>query len=739
VDSNNELPESVDLANEIGARMPAAHLFDRLAVVYRYRWSAIALFAIVVLIKMTDSFMTAPQYKASARLLIAEERSATSDFKSDEMYVDPEPYYETQYRILRGRDLARRVVRRLRLDAVAEFNGTAPAPMSIATFAKELPRRAMAMYRQLAFGETPQPKSAPQPITDEEVLASAFLGRVDVRPVGNSLLVDVFVQAADPWLAARAADALVEEYVQQNLEFRLQATERSLGWVSDEVSRQQQKVEASERALADYREQQNALSLEGRQNIVVARLNQLNDALTRAKTARMQKQALYNEVRSAGPDDAFSVPVVAQSPYIQTLRGRVADLQREQLRLSARYGDRHPEVLKVNATIQDSLRQLEEEVAKAVDAVRSDYEVALSEEMTLAGALEDQKQAAMELDRKSVSYTVLEREAQSNRQVYEALLQREKELRVVSNSRGNNVRLLDRAQKPGAPFTPQRHRDWAIAIALGLVAAAGLVWTLNYLNDTIRTPEDIIRGLHIPFLGYLPAVKRHHPSFVDAAPDQFTEALRMLRTSTIGTFRGARPKIIAITSSQPLEGKTTTSCNLARALAHGGARVLLIDADMRRPSLHRVLGASNERGLSSLLSGSAVLKDVAQSTDTANLVLISSGPIPPNPAELLASPRMRTLLTSVRDVAFDWIIIDTPPVLAVTDSVVVASMVEGMLLVIGSEMTRRTHAARALEVLRGSCSGPIAAALNKVNLTRNKYYYAHHYGYDSSPYYAEAS
>jgi capsular exopolysaccharide synthesis family protein len=212
----------------------------------------------------------------------------------------------------------------------------------------------------------------------------------------------------------------------------------------------------------------------------------------------------------------------------------------------------------------------------------------------------------------------------------------------------------------------------------------------------------------------------------------------MLRTACATTFAGSGPRVLMVTSAQPLEGKTTTSCNLALALAYGGARVLLIDADLRRPNLHRVLDVPNERGLADLLSGTVKPREATQQTETRNLVVMTSGRVPPNPSELLASARMRTLLSHLREGPFDWIIIDTPPVLAVTDSMVVAPLADGVLLVIGSEMTRRSLAQRAIESLSQSRPGPMAAVLNKVDLTRDKYYYSKRYGYETTSYYAEA-
>ena len=267
----------------------------------------------------------------------------------------------------------------------------------------------------------------------EAILVANFLSRVSVEPVKNSRLVDISFVSANPEFAATAVNQLAREYVDQNAEQRRSSVTSGLSWIEQELERQKAKVEASERAMASYREEQNAGSLEDRQNIVVARLNQLNDVVTKAKTTLVQKESLYNQVKSLSPGASpETIPAILQNQYIQSLKTQVAELERDRANLSERYGDRHPEIIKVNASIKDATRQLELELAKAIDAIRNDYQAALAEERALAGSLEEQKGAAMSLGRKSVSYTVLEREAQSNRQVYENLLSREKELQVLA-------------------------------------------------------------------------------------------------------------------------------------------------------------------------------------------------------------------------------------------------------------------------------------------------------------------
>jgi len=716
------------------------HILDRLAILYRYRRIAFAVFVLTTIALMIQGYSNIQLFQAKAQLLIEDERSTAMPGITGESYFeDPIPYYNTQYRILRGRDLARRVVKRLHLATVPELNGTQkPAPTPVSMLRDAVGRLTRLLTRSSSVEQEP-PK--PDETADESALVSAFLGHVAVAPVPESKLVDVFFTSTDPKLAADASNALVEEYVAANLEVKLQGTQSMLDWLQTEVGKQQSKVEKSERDLAEYRDRENAMSLDEKNNIVLSRLNSLNEAVLRARTTRIQKETLNNQLKSlAATQLSDSSAAISGNPQVQLHKIQLAELQRQKAQLSERYGDKHPDMVKVNAQLADEERQLELETAKAMQTVKNEYERARLEEQTLSAGLEEAKKDVKDLGRLSVSYNVLEREAKSNRTVYEALLQRENELRVSSNSRSNNVRIAERAEIPKGPITPTGRRTWLLSFAVGLVAAIGVAYGLDYMNDTIKTPEDVTRMLKLTFLGLVPAVRGDkHPVLASShAPHDFAEAFRSLRTSIISRFAGEGTKTMLVTSAQPLEGKTTTACNIAMALAYGGSRVLLIDADMRRPGLHRPLRLTNERGLSQILTGQARVRDVIQRTVDPNLLAITAGKPPPNPSELLASERMKTLLANLVHGPFDWIVVDTPPVLAVTDAVILAPEVSGVIFVVGAEMTRRRLAERALETILGSRPKMVGVVLNKVDFARNKYYYSRYYGQQYKSYYAQA-
>jgi capsular exopolysaccharide synthesis family protein len=715
------------------------HLLDRFNALYKYRFTAITVFLLVMLGVVIRVYTTIPMYRATTSLLIDDERAAAVagfNATTTDYYQDPEPYYQTQLRILTGRELATKVAVRLKLENVPEFNGQGPRPVGLAAVLGTMKRQALTL-----IGRPPAPaREASATPGSLEGVVNGFLGAVDVEPVRGSRLYNVSVRSSDPVFAAAAADALVEEYVRANFKRRTEVASNSLAFLADEISKQQKKVEDSERAMAEYRETHNALSLNERQNTVVSSLNQVNDQYTRARTERIQKEASYSQVKSLSSSSlAESIPAVTNNPSVQALRQRLAELQRTRITLNERYGPKNPQVIENENAITDTTKQYQEALRSAVETIRNDYETALSLERRLAAALEDSKTAAMDLNRKSVSYTVLEREAQSNRQIYDALIQRQNELQIVSNSGGNNVRLMDRAVVPGSPYIPDIPRHLMLGSLAGMFLAVGLVLAIDYLDDTVKTPEDVTRGLKLPFLGLVPAMKgSHQPLLTWDVPHEFGEAFRALRTSLVFSSGTEGTRVIAVTSAQPLEGKTTTACNMAIALAYGGARVLLIDADMRRPSVARTMGMENAIGLSHLLTGQAVPRQTIKRSSVPNLWVMSAGVTPPNPSELLASDRMKTLIATVQSGPFEWVIIDTPPVLAVTDAVIIAPWVSGVVFIIGSEMTQRRLAERAVETLMTSRPRVLGAVLNRVDIVRNKYYYSRYYGYKYKNYYVKS-
>ena len=706
---------------------------------------------------MLQSYATVPLYRAQGRVLIEDQRSVAvraMDSNNPMFWADPAPYYQTQYRVLASRGLAQQTVRRLDLSNVPEFSGQGPqqyGPIEAIRQARTAVISTLAAtgstlvdwIRPKDEAEVPANREVRRTSAKEMAQIAGILGRIHVTPVENTRLVDVFFVAVDPVFAARALNTHLEAYVQLTLDQRLHNTQSTVEWLDGQLATQQLAVEASEQALAEYREQQNALSLNDDQNIVAERLMQLSDAVTDAEATRLQLETQYTQVRDLDPNkgDASTFLAVAQYHGVVGVSQRLVEAEATLARLSSRYGPKHPNIIKTKATIASARGQLKTETTRAIESIRNEYQSALDEERQLTAQLDQQKLLVQDLGRKEVGYSMLERHAESNRRVFESVLQQQKELQVVANSRANNVQLMDRAQVPSAPFTPNTRRDWGVAIFLGLALSLGLVVVVEHLDDSLKTPDDISRRLGMPVLGLVPAVRGSRPPVMSTSvPHEFGEAFRSLRTSLVFTSAHTGTRVVVLTSTQPNEGKTTSACNLAMVLALGGARVLLIDGDMRRPNLHKLLDLKNSVGLSNLLAGPLRPRDAIQRTHDPNLFAMTAGQLPPNPSELLASDRMRRLLASLESGRrFDWVIIDTPPALAVTDAAILAEMGAAVLFVIGAEMTRAGHAQHAVSILQANGKKSIVGALlNRVDFDRNSYYYSRYYGYDYKSYYAES-
>jgi polysaccharide biosynthesis transport protein len=740
-------------ATDVPSSMPLAaptsqpvHLLDRLNALFKHRRIAGTAFVLVVTAMMIQTYSTIPIYQASSRVLIQDERTtqvANLNVNDPTFWQDSDQYYKTQYSILQSRSLAQRVVRRLNLAHHPDFSGDGRRPRDPISLIRRGRAAASTWIRSLIMRA--QKPAEPAPAVAEEsqdsALANALLGGVTIVPEQGTRLVTIIYRHSNPELAAQVANALAEEYTQQNLDLRLQNTDKMLGWVTAELKRQEDQLAASETDLTKYRESKNALSLGDRQNIVVQRLNTLNDSVIRARTTRLSKETAFNQVRGADPNnDAIDTfPVIGANPAVVDAKNKLLAAQAEKASLVSRnFGPEWPAMKAADAAIAAAHRQLVAERTNVIESIKNEYNATVSEERNLAGSLEEAKGASMDLDRKSGDYRILERKADSDRQVYQSLLAQQKELRVVANSRANNVQVMERGDVPRFPISPNPRRDWITAILAGLTIAIGLAFGIEYMDDSVKTPEDITRRLKIPLLGLVPSVRGERVLLTEAVPHDFGEAFRSLRTSLVFTSAAERTRIVGVTSSQPLEGKTTTAANLALALALGGSRVLLIDADMRRPGLHKTIGLENELGLSHLLVGQARVREAVQRTSEPNLVVITAGRTPPNPSELLASERMINFLANLATGPFDWVIVDTPPVLAVTDAVILAPRMSSIVFVVGSEMTRRVHADRALETLRASRPRGISAVLNRVDFDRNKYYYSRYYGYQYKNYYGNS-
>jgi capsular exopolysaccharide synthesis family protein len=664
-----------------------------------------------------------PVFEAAARVEVDKESQNTLPFQGvnyDE-YVDLENYVETQVKILQSETLALQTIRELNLGQYPEFGGpTGPLAQSHG-------------------GAEARP-----------AILGAFLGRLSVKRVPNSRLVEVQFESGNPELAARVANGHVHNYIEQNFRSKYDATTQASGFLSQELEELRIKVEKSEDARVAYERQNQIWQIDEKQNITTQTLGDLNKAVTEAQTGMAASEALYRMATSGNVD---LLPEVRNSPVIQDLIKRKSALDDSYTQALEQYGPNFPKVQR----IAEQKKEVEAELARAqnimVGSIEEDYNTARQHLGLLQEALERQKAESNQLAEKLVQFHILEHDAESNKQLYDGLLQKLKEAGITAGLRSSNIRVVDPALIPSAPAGPQRAKNILMSILVGLVGGIGLALFREYLDNTVKSPDDIESLVGLPSLAVVPAQPSsngHHSKWPQlkhktathsvSGPrvetlshtqpkSQISEAFRALRTSLLLSQADHPPQVILVTSALPREGKTTAAVNLAVTLAQLGDRTLLLDSDMRKPGIRRALNllSGNEKGLSSYLAGVTNLDEIVVPHPViSNLETITTGPVPPSPADLLSSRRMREAISELR-LRFKFIVIDSPPVMAATDAVIVSSLTDGVLLVARSGETPKEAFTRTRDLLGAVKCRILGVVLNAVDSSAPDYYYSYRY------------
>ncbi len=727
------------------------HLLDYVRVLHKRRWTAATTFLLIVVSVTVYTFTATPIFEAKTRLLIESDARNVVSFKEvlneEQAKAD---YYQTQYNLLQSRALARKTLDSLKLWDQQPFGGDAPARMNIAGSVTRAVSGAVSAVAEIVGSASPKAIAENQiPGADETKAQSeaidVLLLNLDVTPIRNSRLVDLKFRLPDAVMATTIINALAKNYIEQNLEYKFLASKEASDWLGERLAEQRKQVEAAEVKLQQYRETNDTISLKNSENIVVQKLTDLNAAVTQAKTERFQKEALANQLQALRGNAAAldTYPAILTNNFIQQQKAELARLQSQHAQMAEKLGDRHPDMVKLRSAVDVTQAKLDGEIGKVVQSVRNEYQAALAKENSLVAALNLQKQDALSMNRKAITYNVLERDMQSNKQIYESLMQRAKETGVSSELKTSNIRVVDPAERPRLPVTPNKRLNLLLALFGGGMFAFGLAFFFEYVDSRIKSPDEIRHHLDLPFLGLLPALNRKvlaqgYPLVSNGVPPNFSEAVRGIRTNVL--FSTAQPgsRSIVVTSTGPGEGKSVVASNLATALAQADQRVLLIDADMRKPKAQEIFGMTQEPGLSNVLVGNAKASESVRKSSVAGLWVLPAGRTPPNPAELVGSQRFRDFLVLLAN-HFDWVIIDSPPVMAVTDAALVAHSASGVLFVVGAEMTSRHAARRALDQLEQVQAMFVGAVLNRVDLDRNAYYYSQYYRREYSDYYQKSA
>ncbi|MCU0594045.1 MAG: polysaccharide biosynthesis tyrosine autokinase [Desulfobacterota bacterium] len=718
-------------------------LRDYLRVVLKRKWTIITVFAVTVITVMIHAFTATPIYKATTRLIIDKENPNVVSIQ-EVMAVDASgtDYYQTQYKIIESRSVAAEVVRRLRLDQNEEFS---PKPKDdlISNITRSI-SQAFTSLKNSVFSlfRTEKPSSeGPEQEEVDNKLVSAFINRIEVTPIRNSRLVDISFEATDPALAAKIANSLAAAFIDQNLDTKLRAVQDAVKWLHSRIEEERKKVEKAEQALLKYKEKHDIITdfSSDVEKVTAQKLAQLNTQVVEAESKRVEAETRYQQAAalSGAPDMLDSIPEVLNNDLIRQIKAMEVDLYKRMSELSKKYGEQHPQMQAIESELKTLQKRKGQEITRVINSLRSEYKVAEAREKSLKASLEKQKRESLDLNQKAIEYTVLQREAESAKQMYELLIKRFKETSLTEDMRTGNIRIIDRAQVPKTPVRPKKALNILLAVLLGMISGVGLSFFFEYLDNTIKLPEDIQRYLHVPYLGPVPAMvmngnpeTREKPELATLHSPKSTasEAYRGIRTGILFSSAEKQPQVLLISSAAPQEGKTSTALNLAISMAQAGGKTVLLDCDMRKPSLHKILGYPRDKGLSSILVGNCELRDALITTQVPNLDIIPCGPIPPNPSEILGSPKMSKLIEFLRK-SYSKIIIDSPPITAVTDAVVLGRLVDGTVLVIRAGDTPREIVKNGLSQLKGVNSPILGAVLNGVDMDRDGYYYYQYYYY----------
>ena len=752
-DRNNVLIEPPAPAAPVsglpGGNGPAegeVHLLDRLSVIYRYRKIVITVILVVLVAGVVQTMSTTPEYRAGARVQIDDERGLPGVNSMEQAYQDTTILMATQVQALRSKDLIRTIVgpNKLNLANVPEFNGQDVAPTGFGGAVSSIRERVMRPIRGIFGTEEKASEGASATVPEngarvmEDALVDRFLAHLDTRVETDSRAITIDFVSRDPALAAAAANELALAYIDQNLKRRRGSLDDTVDRLRTAVAEVAKTVQKAEQDMLDFRQNQNASALADPTQLAnseFAAQAEYEQAASAAQQSREEYEALKDVPFTDPKIESFTAMHTDQAvaSWSTLLKQRTSALSR------LRVGPAHTDYI----AAQQLVTEAEGELGRARELVKerlrnkmvADDNVARAKQRVYASV----QTLRNSLGTKGIDYSSLERNRNSQAEALDDLQANLATASIQAGAIQNNVFLQDSAVAPTKPFKPDASRNLLVALFVGFALAGALAFGLDYLDDTIKTPEDITRKLRIPFLGLVPSVRGDkQPVLSGPVPHDFGEAYRALRTSLVFTSGGESTRIITCTSAQPLEGKTTTACNLAMVLAFGGSRVLLIDADMRRPGVHKALKINNTVGLSHLLVGQARVREAIQRTSDPNFCVMTAGRTPPNPSELLASERMKQLIANLKQGPFDWVVIDTPPVLAVTDAVILTPLVDGVTFVLGAEMTRRRLAERAVQMLMVSRPKVVGAVLNRVNFDRNKYYYSRYYGYQYKSYYGSS-
>ena len=688
--------------------------------ILREHWRVItSVFVTALVIGLIITLLTRPIYSATTTLQIDREAARIVNVESVEpkdALTAGDEFYLTQYGLLKSVSLATRVVDKLGLASDDRFLTLMGA----------------------------RPKHDATPGARRDATIRAVTAGITVTPVRGSRLVKVNFASADPATAARIANAVAENFIESNLDRRFEASSYARDFLQQRLAQEKEKLEASERQLVAYATTQGIINVNdqgqgksdgdkggGEQSLTSSSLVALNSALSAAKGQTIQAEGRW---RQAQASSGTNLPDVLGNPTYQQLTQQRAKLAADYQQNLGLYKPDYPAMLQLKAQLDETDNQIRGVVRSVRDSIREQFAVATSQQASLEGEVNKLKSSFMDQRSRSVQYNILRREIDTSRSLYDGLLQRYKEVGIAGGVGTNNVSVVDRAQPPKKPSSPNVILNLGSAAGLGLILGAVLAFVIEAVDQSVNVPDDVERKIGLPLLGTVPIVKKNVAPLeaLSDARSSLSEAYYSVRTALQFSTTAGVPPSLLVTSARPSEGKSTTALAIAQNFARLGMRVLLIDADLRNPSLHKALSLDNSYGLSNVLIGSVSMEDVLQSTDLPNLACMACGPLPPNPAELLAGRRLGDFIDDLLK-EFDLVVVDGPPVLGLADAPLLASMMAGTLLVVEAASTRRGMVKAAIRRLMVGRAKIVGILLTKFNSRKAASYggaYGYGYNYD---------
>lgn len=693
-------------------------------ILRKRRWLVLGVLASILALTLLVTLLTPPVYRASATLQIDREAMQIVQVEGmqTEAAADSGDFYQTQYELLRSRALAERTA-----DTLGLANSTSLKSVAKHSWFSRLMQSLRPQTREEAAAAGKEAKTAAL-----RQAVQVIQGGLAVDPVRNSRLVKISFDSGNPVFSARVANTLAEGFIAQQLEHRFGASSYAKTYLEDHLRELKSKLEQSERELVAFAQKENIVTAgEGERSLVAQNLSELNSQLAEAQSQRIRAEARWREA-SASSGAALPADMLANS-IVRTLQQQRADLQGQYQQKLQVFKPEYPEMKQLQGQIAELDKQIAGELRNIRASVKSEYTAAQAQESLLLGKLDALRSQTLDVDNRSIQYNILKREVDTNRQLYDAMLQRYKEIGIASGVGTNNVSIVDRALPPDSRYKPKLTLNLAIGLLAGLVLGVLSAFVLEFMDQTLKTPQDVEQRLRLSVLGIIPRLRKQEVP-AQALRDlrsPFSEAYRSVRTALQFSTDNGVPKVLLVTSAGPSEGKSTTAWSLARNFAQLGKRTLLIDGDLRNPSLHKVAEVRGEIGLSNLLSGAANINEAVQETDDPRLKIVLAGPLPPNPAELLAGSKLISLLTVAAE-GYDQVVIDGPPVLGLADAPILANASAGTLLVVEAGKTRIQAAQMAVKRL-------MVARARIIGVVLSKYAAPHQgvgYNYGSYGYYA---